>query len=200
MKIKDSLILGKAIVIKGSTRQDLPEFFVDMGCWTGAEIGVYKGGFTKKLLEAGLEVYAIDPWKSYKINENQERMDFLYGHTKRELSKYDEQTCHIVRKASMEALNDFDDESLDFVYIDGNHSFPHVANDIFYWEKKVKRGGIVSGHDYLPLIPYGNNVCHVHMIVLAYTETFNIKNWYITDKNPNVSGDMRTPSWFWIKE
>jgi hypothetical protein len=56
---------------------------------------------------------------------------------------------HIVKKFSMDALEDFEDESLDFVYIDANHEWPYVTNDIYYWSQKVRSGGIVSGHDYL---------------------------------------------------
>jgi hypothetical protein len=39
----------------------------------------------------------------------------------------------------MDALNDFEDDSLDFVYIDGNHEFPYVAEDLFHWSKKVRK-------------------------------------------------------------
>ncbi len=48
----------------------------------------------------------------------------------------------------MDALADFEDESLDFVYIDGNHAAPWVDDDIREWSKKVRKGGVVSGHDY----------------------------------------------------
>ncbi len=51
----------------------------------------------------------------------------------------------------MDALEDFEDNSLDFVYIDGDHNFKHISEDIYEWTKKVRSGGIVSGHDYLIL-------------------------------------------------
>ena len=48
----------------------------------------------------------------------------------------------------MEAIKDFKPESLDFVYIDANHSYKNMKDDIEGWSKIVRKGGIVSGHDY----------------------------------------------------
>jgi hypothetical protein len=44
----------------------------------------------------------------------------------------------------------FEDNSLDFVYIDANHTYEGVKEDIKYWYPKVKPGGLLLGHDYLP--------------------------------------------------
>ena len=48
----------------------------------------------------------------------------------------------------MGAISQFEDNSLDFVYIDGNHAYDYVLEDCREWSKKVRHGGIVSGHDY----------------------------------------------------
>ena len=198
MRIAQALTPGQRVVIKGSTRQDLPRFFIDMGCKVGAEIGVYKGEYTEKLLQAGLKVYAVDPWKyydDYAHPQGQKRLDFLYEHTKRVVSKYN---CEIIRKTSAEALKDFEDGSLDFVYIDGNHKFKYIAADLVDWSAKVKDGGVVAGHDFVQASSRWSD-CQVKYIVLAYVASFHIKNWYLTDRNPNVPGDVNTQSWFWIK-
>ena len=55
----------------------------------------------------------------------------------------------------MDAVKDFKDESLDFVYIDANHGYESTKEDIREWSKKVKKGGIVSGHDYVKKNGYG---------------------------------------------
>ena len=109
------------------------------------EVGVYKGGFTRELLDEGLTVYGVDPWRAFKgqgrTQQVQDRQDFLYGHTQRYLQDYiDKGKCKLIRKTSMEALDDFEDRSLDFVYIDGDHTFGHVAQDIYQWSRKVKTG------------------------------------------------------------
>lgn len=67
----------------------------------------------------------------------------------------------------MDVVKQFKDESLDFVYIDGNHSFQHVVNDLCEWEKKVKVGGIVAGHDYIKRIHNGY-LMHVPMAVHGF--------------------------------
>ena len=90
----------------------------------------------------------------------------------------------------MEAVRDFDIGSLDFVYIDANHKFRYIAEDIYEWAKRVRSGGIVSGHDYAVSI---REQVEVQYVVDAYIKTYNIKNWYLTTKD-------KWPSWLWIKK
>jgi len=99
----------------------------------------------------------------------------------------------------MDALEDFEDESLDFVYIDGNHKFRYIAADIVEWEKKVRPGGVVSGHDFIQATSRWCD-CQVKYVVLAYVASFHVQNWYLTDLNPGIPGDQNTQSWFWIKD
>lgn len=53
-----------------------------------------------------------------------------------------------IQKSSEIAAKDFQDQSLDLVFIDGNHSYESVKLDISSWFPKVKFGGIIAGHDY----------------------------------------------------
>lgn len=185
---------GSPYKIQDGSRDDLPELFVDMGFKTGAEIGVYKGEFSEKIAKTGLKLFSIDPWKVYEDfvhPRGQKRLDFLYEHTKRVLAPYP--TSTIVRKTSMDALADFKDESLDFVYIDGNHEFKYVAQDLYEWSKKVKKGGIVSGHDYTFVeSSTGKDNRTVGNLVDAYIEAFKIPNWYILNND-------KWPSWMFVK-
>ena len=52
------------------------------------------------------------------------------------------------RMTSIDASNTYADNSLDFVFIDANHTYESVKEDIVAWWPKVKLGGIISGHDY----------------------------------------------------
>jgi hypothetical protein len=54
----------------------------------------------------------------------------------------------LLKMFSSEAVNCIDDEMLDFVFIDGNHAYDYVKQDILLWRPKVKKGGVLSGHDY----------------------------------------------------
>ena len=205
MKLIDGLKLqGRPAEIPDCSRDDLPQFFVEMGFKVGAEIGVYKGEFSEKLCQAGLKLYAIDPWQIYKDYGNprgQDRLDFQYEHTQRVLAPYP--NCTIVRKTSMEAIPDFEDESLDFVYIDANHDFRQVAEDLSEWTKKVKKGGIVSGHDYFYVkTSTGTENWHVAFVLKAYVGAYGIPNWYLLGQKNAAEGEKRDKwrSWMFIKQ
>ena len=80
MKLIDGLKLqGRPAEIPDCYRDDLPQFFVNLGFKTGAEIGVDKGEFSEKFAKAGLSLHAIDPWKydnDYVDSRTQERLEF----------------------------------------------------------------------------------------------------------------------------
>ena len=204
MKLTDAIKqTGRPFEIPDCSRDDLPNFFLEMGYKTGAEIGVYKGEFSQKLAKTGLNFYAIDPWKIYKGFENprgQTRLDFQYEHTKRVLSPYP--NTKIIRKSSMEAVEDFEDESLDFVYIDANHEFRYIAEDLYEWTKKVRKGGIVAGHDYY-FVQSGTKkpVWDVANVLKAYVDTFNIPNWFLLGSEKPLPGEKRDQwrSWMFKK-
>lgn len=205
MKLIDGLKLkGRPAEIPDCSRDDLPEFFKEMGFKVGAEIGVKKGEFSEKFAQAGLKIYAIDPWLSYRDYDedpsNQKRLDFQYEHTKRVLAPYPE--SKIIRKTSMEAVSDFDDGSLDFVYIDGNHQFRYLADDLVEWSQKVKKGGVICGHDYIYTNPTTKaGTVHVIYVVNAYTQAYKIRNWYLLGRGERRGDEIRDRfrSWMWIK-
>ncbi len=200
MRIIDGLrsLRGTPAEIPDCDRNELPQFFVEMGFKVGAEIGVYKGAFTEKFCQAGLKMFAIDGWLAYEdYNEPQRnfqaRQDFLYGHTQRTLAPYPD--CSIIRSKSMDALKYFEDGSLDFVYIDAHHGFKYAVEDAYEWSRKVRPGGIVSGHD------YGNNrIIKVKLALDAYTQAYGIDNWYVLGRKRIIPGEKRERwrSWFWV--
>lgn len=204
MKLIDGLKLkGRPAEIPDCSRDDLPQLFVDMGFKVGAEIGVYKGDFSKQFGNVGLKLFCIDPWKNYKDfyhNQGQKRLDFLYEHTKRALAEYP--SIEIIRKTSMEAVEDFADESLDFVYIDANHEFRYIAEDISEWAKKVRKGGIVSGHDYFYIKSgTGADFWHVAYVLKAYIGALSIPNFYLLGSKDIKPGEKRDRwrSWMFVK-
>jgi len=204
MKIIDGLQKNGKILpleIPNVGREDLPQFFKDLGFKTGAEIGVEQGLFSELICKAGMKLYAIDSWLKYGDCQNhisQEEMDSFYEDTKKRLAPYD---CAIIRKFSLDAVKDFKDESLDFVYIDGAHDFQNVTNDIIEWSKKVRKGGVISGHDYI-VIERPSDVIHVKWVIDAYTQAYKINPWYVLGRKDNVEGEKRDKqrSWMWIKK
>ena len=131
-------------------RLELARYFNLLGFEKGAEIGVSCGNYSKKLCEQilGLKLYCIDIWQTYvgnKRSPNNERQENHYKEAKEKLKPYN---VFFMRMMSMDAVKLFADESLDFVFIDANHDYQYVLDDITEWSKKVRSGGIVSGHDY----------------------------------------------------
>ena len=100
----------------------------------------------------------------------------------------------------MDAVKEFADNSLDFVYLDGNHNFTHIAEDIHHWLRKVKPGGILSGHDYVKHKPGIDT--HVYQVVNAYTDAYFIKPWFVLGTREKIEGQIRDHdrSWMWIKQ
>ena len=203
MKLIDGLKLeGTPAYIPDCSRDDLPEFFVEMGYKTGVEVGTYRGEFTELFCKAGLVMFTVDPWIVFAggTPRYQNQHDDNYEITKDRLSKYS--NCTIIRKTSMEAVEDFKDGSLDFVYLDGNHSFRYVADDLWEWSKKVRKGGIVSGHDLHNSIPSAQNILiHVKAVVECYTKLFKMERWYCLGQRFPGSNERRDAnlSWMWIK-
>ena len=169
-------------------------FLNALGVKVGAEIGTERGGFAKVLCERipGLKLYCIDSYaaydKNYRRKYRQRHHNRIHAEAKKRLEEYD---CTIIRGFSMDVVKQFDDESLDFVFIDANHEFQNCANDIAAWSKKVKPGGIISGHDYIR-VTLREELIEVVDAVNGWTRAKNIKPWFV------FNGD-KGPCWLWIK-
>lgn len=140
-------------IIANQNRNDMADMFEKLNFKRGAEIGVARGDYSEVLCSRiKLEkLYSVDPWivvyeDIRSIKKGVKRQERYYGIAKEKLSKYP--ACEIVRKTSLEAARDIPYESLDFVYIDGAHTFDYVMVDLIEWGKRVRKGGIISGDDY----------------------------------------------------
>jgi hypothetical protein len=167
------------------TRETLAELFADLGYTKGAEIGVQRGTYSQCLMRANpkLHLLCIDSWAPF-THHSQEWQNAQLSRARKRLRGFD---CEFIIKPSLEAVKEVPDGSLDFVYIDALHDFDSVMMDIISWAPKVRRDGIVSGHDYSV-----NYTCGVIAAVDAYARAHNISMYYITPKDTQMS-------WFWRK-
>ncbi len=184
-------------------RIDLAVLFSHLGFTQGAEIGVESGLYSDALLSLNknLHLISIDAWRAYRgyrDHTSQQKLDRFYEETIKLLFKYGNRS-EIWKNSSAEALSHIRDNSLDFVYIDANHAFYNVAHDIHNWLKKVKVGGIISGHDYKKHKP-GVNI-HVKQVVQAYADSYFIRPWFVVGAEARQEGWKRdaSRSWFWVK-
>lgn len=117
----------------------------------GVEIGVRDGGNALSIMKT-LDInklILVDPYEQYTENEknwDSEKQKKYYNEAKKNLKDFKDK-IYFVKKKSEEAAPIIDDE-LDFVYIDGGHDFENVKKDIEKWFPKVKKGGIIGGHDF----------------------------------------------------
>ena len=166
-------------------RSGIPQLCARLGHTKGAEVGVRQGVFSEAICKVipNVELSCIDLWGAYYHFDGQNG-NTHYEQAKSRLAQYN---AVLIMKKSIEASLDFEDESLDFVYIDADHRFDYVMEDIITWSRKVKIGGIISGHDYYRFRNGG-----VVQAVDLYTHMHNIDTWFITDE--------KEASFFWVKK
>lgn len=131
----------------------------------GAEIGTHEGDFAARILHVVRPrlLHLVDPWHfmpdpAYeqalyggKGGIDQQHMDERYQRVLRRFSADIERGRVVVhRAASATAAAEIGDGSLDFVYIDGNHLYEFVLEDLKLYSKKIRRGGLLAGDDYVP--------------------------------------------------
>ena len=117
------------------------------------EVGVWKGDFTVRLLNALPDIksyWCIDPWAEYSGASRSQRGNFSSAYVKcqKRLEAWHHKAS-ILRMTSREASKLFKPNSLDFGFIDADHRYEFAKEDIELWLPKVKDGGILAGHDYL---------------------------------------------------
>lgn len=190
------------IEIPNVGRDDLARLFSELSFKRGVEIGIERGLYSEVLCRSnpGATLFCVDAWQAYRgyrDHVSQEKLDGFYEETKQRLAPFG---CQFIRALSMDAVKQFEDGSLDFVYIDANHELPFIINDLIEWSKKVKHGGIVAGHDYYQSTRMDTKN-HVVYAVDAYVRSYRIKPWFLLGSKAKMDGETRekSRSWFWVK-
>ena len=125
-------------------QQTLVNKMVEIGSYTGESISIFHSKFLK------CELFAVDPWvngyddgdnSSWKFPMNEVEMFF-------DEAIKDKENIKKCKMSSSDASLNFSEGELDLVYIDGNHTYDAVKEDIKLWLPKIKTGGFITGHDY----------------------------------------------------
>ncbi len=116
------------------------------------EIGVWKGGSTAymgvEIINSGkkIEYDAID---TFEGSREHGVVHGLYEEAFNNLKPLiDLNVVNLIKGHSQEVVEKYIDESIDFCFIDGSHEYEDVKKDILAYLPKVKKGGILAGHDY----------------------------------------------------
>ena len=153
----------------------------------GVELGVAEGNFSYQMMKLNKfkNFYGVDAYQDFQHN------NIEYKKTKNKLSIF--KNYKLIRKRFEQTLDEFEDESIDFLYIDG---FAHEGNDggrtFFNWIRKVKVGGICSGDDYHDDWPLVKKTVNYYMNKI--NQDLYITNTYNEDKYSDY------PSWYFRKQ
>lgn len=126
----------------------------------GAEVGVWKGGFSQRILQIAKpqELNLIDPWRlsmevqhanAWYGSKSAPDMEEIFNEVKKKFAvPIARGTVKIHRGLSTDLWRTFPEAYFDFVYIDGDHSYEAVRADLFASYSRVKQGGLICGDDY----------------------------------------------------
>jgi len=126
--------------------QDYEEI-VEIGCWFGRSThAILTGNFEARACGT---VYAVDTFRG-SPSELHHAHDFAIDHSVRE--QFQKNVGHfrnldVIADNSEAASMLFEPDSVDAVFIDGEHTFDAVLSDLSSWASKVRLGGILCGHD-----------------------------------------------------
>jgi predicted O-methyltransferase YrrM len=146
------------------------EFIAEQNFKTFVEVGVFFGlsiSFLAQKVKSkdGVKIYGVDLFETWVGKEQIEYLYDIKGLSDKDrleklgeykynfvVNRLNEVGCNhfveLIKSDSSAAASLFENESLDFVFIDGNHWYYYVKKDIEAWLPKIKKGGMISGHDY----------------------------------------------------
>jgi hypothetical protein len=172
---QDWLMYGGAVASKVPRPMILAakQHFKDSVDLVGVEIGVYEAVNALSILRElpVKHLYLIDPYTD---------TSFCLFIAKQRISQYPQ--ASLLRATSREAINEIKLLSLDFVYVDGDHTYGTVKDDIEQYFSITKENGIVGGHDYKD----------VKLAVDEFVANTNLKlnlrgaDWWVIKQSPEV--------------
>ena len=117
----------------------------------GIEIGSYAGESAEMFVNSGAfkQLYCIDPWEmNYDPTDCTGDEGLLLAEQEFDKRFKDNPVVAKIKMHSSDAAELFEDGTIDFIYIDGNHQYDFVKRDLELYVPKIKPGGIIAGHDY----------------------------------------------------
>ncbi len=144
---KEAEFVGRGKPVDAATyRCTVQALVVALGSRVVVDIGVWDGFLSRMLASIdGVELTVVDPWAAYKYYP-QSLMDAVADSV---IAWADTMpNVEIKRMRSLEAVDLFDDGSIDFLTTDGNHSYEQVVEEVASWLPKIKPGGWITGDNY----------------------------------------------------
>ncbi|HXJ89089.1 MAG TPA: class I SAM-dependent methyltransferase [Candidatus Binatia bacterium] len=146
-----------------SSKSSRVEFWVEFirraGIGKMVEVGVFEGDFASVVLRRcpGIETYyMLDPWRhlpnwNKPANQEDDVFNRLYESAKRKTDFAADRRV-VLRGMTTEVIDEIPDASLDFAYVDGDHTLKGITIDLIRVYAKVSAGGFIGGDDFTPTI------------------------------------------------
>lgn len=151
------------------------------------EIGVFGGASILSTADICIQnnntIYGIDPWEQMinmngedveegeRLEKAQERLRAHRLNLEKIIKKLNYTHINLIKGLSGDpaVVDGFEDNSLDLVFIDGNHSYKGCLSDLVLWEPKLKKSGILVGHDWhlKSIRKAANEFCKEHSFKLS---------------------------------
>lgn len=150
-----------------SLKIDIPQPFVRESFWATfvarndvravAEVGVWKGDFAGAMLAScpGItEYWLIDPWRrladwNKPLNVSDAAFGGIYE-TALAATAGHEGVRRVLRGTTAEVIDLIPDGTLDFIYVDGDHTLRGITIDLLLAWPKIREGGVIGGDDCVP--------------------------------------------------
>ena len=166
------------------------------------QVGVARGQFSSHMLNKwrGRRYVMIDPWYAYEgqgtpqcIDDesvDQSQKDEKFRRAIEETKPHGNKAT-LMRAMSVKAAKVFMNETIDFIYIDALHDYRSSMDDIHAWWPKLRRGGILAGHDY-------KHFFGCYFAIQEFARKMNIE-FFVTSGECGDNREMDSPSWYLLK-
>ena len=177
--MKNNALKLENLAVSHTSREDLWKTILrEQSVRTMAEIGVWKGDFSAFILSNVQQIetyYMVDPWQKLSdwnkpFNVEPEVFDQVYNEMVDKTS-FAADKLRILKGRTKNAVNTIPDESLDFAYIDGDHTLRGITIDLIKILPKIKTGGFIGGDDLVPT-PWQHDARFEPTLVFPYCVYF----------------------------
>lgn len=123
--------------------------FVEVGSWKGRSASFMAVEIYNSKCKDIIKFDCVDTWKGSIEHQDMDiiKEDSLYKTFLENIQPVID-IINPIRKTSLEASQMYEDNTLDFVFLDASHEYSDVIDDIKSWLPKIKNNGILAGHDY----------------------------------------------------
>jgi predicted O-methyltransferase YrrM len=135
--------------------------FVEIGSWKGKSAAYMAVEIANS--QKNINFYCIDTWEGSIEHQDNENIKELYDVFIKNMNTLNT-FFHPIKTTSLQATTMFENESIDFLFLDASHEYNDVKNDISAWLPKIRKKGILAGHDYQSCFPG---------VIIAVNESLN---------------------------